>query len=67
VKGKVVHTLWVANDNDFVLSTNDTPPLPNPNEFFVFGFTDSDLNGSQFIPQFPDQDVSDLAHDDSSQ
>jgi Esterase-like activity of phytase len=67
MKGKIVHTLWVANDNDFVLSTNDTPPLPNPNEFFVFGFTDSDLNGSQFIPQFPDQDVSDLAHDDSSQ
>ena len=52
--GKIMHTLWVANDNDFVLSTNDTPPVPNPNEFFVFGFTDADLNGSQLLPQFAD-------------
>jgi len=26
-------------------------PILNPNQFFVFGFTDSDLNGSVFVPQ----------------
>ena len=26
-------------------------PLLNPNQFFVFGFTDADLGGSQFVPQ----------------
>ena len=51
-KGLTVHTLWVANDNDFVLATNDVPPVPNPNQFFVFGFTDADLGGSEFVPQF---------------
>ena len=52
--GKTIplHTLWVANDNDFVIATNDVPPLPNPNQFFVFGFTDADLGGSAFMPQF---------------
>ena len=38
-----MHTLWVSNDNDFLLQTADTPPVPNPNQFFVFGFTDDDL------------------------
>jgi len=38
-----LHTLWVSNDNDFVLATNDVPAIPNPNQFFVFGFTDTDL------------------------
>jgi len=38
-----LHTLWVSNDNDFLLQTNDVPPVPNPNQFFVFGFTDQDL------------------------
>jgi hypothetical protein len=47
-----LHTLWVANDNDFVLATNDVPPLPNPNQFFVFGFTDADLGPTAFVPQF---------------
>ncbi|HKD04830.1 MAG TPA: esterase-like activity of phytase family protein [Bryobacteraceae bacterium] len=47
-----LYTLWVANDNDFVLATNDVPPIPNPNQFFVFGFTDADLGGSTFVPQF---------------
>jgi hypothetical protein len=49
--GQIWHTLWVANDSDFVLATNDTPPVPNPNQFFVFGFTDSALGGSTFTPQ----------------
>jgi hypothetical protein len=51
-RGTTIHTLWVSNDNDFVLATGDTPPLPNPNQFFVFGFTDADLGGSKLILQF---------------
>jgi hypothetical protein len=54
-KNTTFHTLWVTNDNDFVLATNDTPPVANPNQFFVFGFTDADLGGSKFVAQFPDQ------------
>jgi len=53
-KSETFHTLWVSNDNDFVLETADTPPVPNPNQFFVFGFTDADLDGSVFVPQFAD-------------
>jgi hypothetical protein len=49
----MLHTLWIANDNDFLLATLDTPPIPNPNQFFVFGFTDADL-GSTLMPQFKD-------------
>ncbi len=47
------HTLWVGNDNDFVQVVNDVNgnPIPNPNQFFVFGFTDADLAGSVFVPQ----------------
>jgi hypothetical protein len=40
-----LHTLWVSNDNDFLAQTNDVPPVPNPSQFFVFGFTDGDLPG----------------------
>ncbi len=40
-----LHTLWISNDNDYLLVTADVPPVPNPNEFFVFGFTDDDLPG----------------------
>jgi hypothetical protein len=50
-EGTTLHTLWVSNDNDFVLATNDVPSIPNPNQFFVFGFTDADLAGSKFVPQ----------------
>jgi hypothetical protein len=25
--------------------------IANPNQFFVFGFTDADLDGSKFVPQ----------------
>jgi hypothetical protein len=35
--GQTYHTLYLANDNDFV------PDLAGPNQFFVFGFTDADL------------------------
>jgi hypothetical protein len=43
-----LHTLWISNDNDYLLQTADVPPVPNPNEFYVFGFTDDDLPG--YVP-----------------
>ena len=48
-----VHTLWIANDNDFLETVADSNgnQIPNPNQFFVVGFTDNDLGGSQFVPQ----------------
>ena len=48
------HTLWVANDNDFLAQVSDgteTGLFNNPNQFWVFGFTDADLAGSKFVPQ----------------
>ena len=47
--GKHIHTLWIANDNDFLQDLSG--PGTNPNQFFVFGFTDADLAGSKFVPQ----------------
>ena len=48
-----VHTLWVANDNDFLETVPDASgnDIPNDNQFFVFGFTDADLGGSVYAPQ----------------
>jgi Esterase-like activity of phytase len=50
-----LHTLWIANDNDFLAQTDDGSgngtTFDNPNQFFVFGFTDADLAGSKFVPQ----------------
>ena len=48
-----LHTLWIANDNDFLQTVPDANgnQIANPNQFFVFGFTDGDLGGSQFVPQ----------------
>ena len=43
------HTLWLANDNDFLQDFG--APGANPNQFFVFGFTDADVGGSKFVPQ----------------
>jgi hypothetical protein len=37
LNGQTLHTLYVANDNDFL------PGASGPNQFFVFGFTDADL------------------------
>ena len=41
--GVSYHTLYIANDNDFV------PGLAGPNQFYVFGFQNSDL--PNFTPQ----------------
>jgi hypothetical protein len=43
VDGVLEHTIWIANDNDFV------PATSGPNQFYVFGFTDGDLPG--FAPE----------------
>jgi hypothetical protein len=53
VDGSPVHTLWIANDNDFLATVPDANgvQIPNPNQFFVFGFTDADLAGSTFVQQ----------------
>ncbi len=51
--GVTLHTLWIANDNDFLSTVADPNgvQVPNPNQIFVFGFTDADLGGSKFVPQ----------------
>jgi hypothetical protein len=49
VDGVVKHTLYLANDNDFLATAPDGQA--NPNQWFVFTFTDDDLGGSQFVPQ----------------
>ena len=48
-----LHTLWVANDNDFEKTVPDANgvQVDNPSQFFVFGFTDADLEGSKLVPQ----------------
>jgi len=49
VGGVVKHTLFVANDNDFIATT--PAGNTNPNQWFVFTFTADDLAGSVFIAQ----------------
>jgi hypothetical protein len=49
LKGRNLHTLWIANDNDFL--QDYAGPNTNPNQFFVLGFTEADLNGSDYVPQ----------------
>lgn len=49
-KGKKLHTLWISNDNDFVQNYGGVENS-NPNQFFVFAFTDKDLGGSVYQPQ----------------
>jgi hypothetical protein len=54
IDGVTKHTLYVANDNDF-LGTIADPLDPengtaaNPNQFYVFAFDDTDLQG--YVPQ----------------
>jgi hypothetical protein len=49
IDGVINHTLYLANDNDFV------PGVAGDNQFFVFGFTDGDLAavrpGAVFVQQ----------------
>lgn len=49
VGGETRHTLYIANDNDFLATTSDG--LANPNQWFVFTFTDADLGGATFVNQ----------------
>ena len=49
VDGVTKHTLYVANDNDFLATTE--AGLSNPNQWYVFTFTDADLGGSTFENQ----------------
>ena len=58
INGATKHTLFVANDNDFLATIADPTKLPgdatrgyveNPNLIYVFAFGDDDLPG--FVPQ----------------
>lgn len=40
--GQLLHTLYIANDNDFL---PDPTTGAGPNRFYVFGFSDADLPG----------------------
>lgn len=43
---QTLHTLWIANDNDFLSTITDSKHpqgFANPNNFYVFGFSDLDL------------------------
>ena len=50
VNGVLTHTLYIANDNDFLGSVGG---VDNPNQWFVFGVTDADLAkiGASYVPQ----------------
>jgi hypothetical protein len=56
IDGETKHTLFIANDNDFLPMVADPLKLPgdatrglvaNPNVFYVFAFSDSELPGYQ--------------------
>lgn len=52
VNGAKKHTVFVANDNDFigtVTDSNHPSGIDNPNQFFVFAFDTSDL--PTYVPQ----------------
>lgn len=51
LNGSVKHTLFIANDNDFLAAVLDknNATVDNPNQYFVFAFDDGDLPG--FVPQ----------------
>ncbi|WP_028311957.1 esterase-like activity of phytase family protein [Derxia gummosa] len=49
IGGKVRHTLYVGNDNDFLATAPGG--RANPNQWFVFAFDDADLGGSPFVNQ----------------
>ncbi len=46
VNGTTMHTLWVTNDNDYL------PDTSGPNQFYVFGYTDQDVDAAiRSIPE----------------
>ncbi len=47
LNGQLLHTLFVANDNDFLPAANQA----GPNRFFVFGFTDNDVALAAGVPE----------------
>jgi outer membrane protein assembly factor BamB len=49
IDGRVHHTLYLSNDNDFLATSPDGKA--NPNQIFVFAFRNSDLGGSVFRNQ----------------
>jgi hypothetical protein len=51
VGGVLMHTLYIANDNDFLGTTAEG--YDNPNQWYVFGVTDADLAamGASYVPQ----------------
>ncbi len=49
VNGIKTHTIYLANDNDFLATDPDTG-FANPNQWFVFGVTDAQL-GATLVPQ----------------
>jgi len=51
LNGVLTHTLYVANDNDFLATDPDTG-FNNPNQWFVFGLTDADL-GTAYVATAP--------------
>lgn len=57
VDGVLMHTLYVANDNDFLGTLANplgTGTVANPNQFFVFGFAATANDGivaQAFIPE----------------
>lgn len=48
VNGILKHTLYIGNDNDFLSTVGG---VDNPNQWFVFAFSDADLGGSTFRNQ----------------
>jgi len=58
INGETKHTLYISNDNDFLATVADPFKSPgdstrgkiaNPNQIYVFAFTDAELPG--FVPQ----------------
>jgi hypothetical protein len=49
IDGVIRHTLYVANDNDFLAVAPGG--RANPNQIYVFAFDDADLAGSTYEPQ----------------
>jgi len=47
LNGVPMHTLYITNDNDFLAAVSDKNDLivDNPNQYFVFAFSDADLPG----------------------